>query len=198
MTELYLFICPRRGMRSEVREELRTLSAQVWYRPYYTGDEPEVLWRKGLKYIATIIRAACELQLIEQSGGEMRETYDRLKRKVKIRIRTRCHKVGEEGGWDEAGPSRVFWPCEILDLREVQDEIKVLASGDLLDRDNSEDRKIVQEAIKHAYAIEDRRVDEWISVFNTCVRELGIMLERVMEIHRKHPEERFWFFTTLF
>ncbi|MEM2931045.1 MAG: hypothetical protein QW797_09345 [Thermoproteota archaeon] len=74
----------------------------------------------------------------------------------------------------------------------------MLAGGDLLDRENSEDRKIVQEAIEHAYPIEDRRVDEWISIFNKCVRELWIMLERAMEIHSKYPEERFWFFTTLF
>lgn len=177
----------RRRISPEVEKALRGLSAQVWYKPYYPADEPEVLWRKGLRYTATIIRAACELQLIEQSEGEFREIYDQLGRKVKILVRKRCHDVGED-----TGPARVFWPCEILDLKEVQDEVKVLTGGDLLDKDNPKDREIVKQAI------EETGVDEWINIFNTCIRKLGIMLAKATEIHRKHPEERFWFFTTLF
>ncbi|MBO3832977.1 MAG: hypothetical protein FGF51_06270, partial [Candidatus Brockarchaeota archaeon] len=122
---------------------------------------------------------------------------DELKRKVNVEIRSKCHDT------DDYTTRRAFWPCEILDLKEVQDEIEILTKGELLSEDNPEDREIVRRAIKWLDEEEKQMpleevVDNHIGFLNACIGDLGILLARSTEFRRKHPEVKFWFFVEFY
>ncbi|MEM2089459.1 MAG: hypothetical protein QXF52_12490, partial [Thermoproteota archaeon] len=91
--------------------------------------------------------------------------------------------------------ARVFWPCEILDLKEVQDEIKMLTSGPLLTMDNPEDRELVEQATKTSNGKPlEKVIDRNIDLLNTNARLEGAFLTKATEFHRKYPKMRFWFY----
>ena len=191
MGDYYISICYKWGSGSDIENELRNLGEQVFYEHEYGISEPDVMWQKSLKNIATILQTARDLRPSEE--GETREIYNRLRQKVKVWVRTKCHEV------DNYIAKRAFWPSEVLDVKEVQDEIKILVSGDLLSKESKEDRRIVELAIKWLPDEEKRKpieviVDRWIGLLNNRIRRLGLLLGRATEIHRRYPDTRFWFY----
>lgn len=144
-----------------------------------------------MKHIATILATAYDLKFSKQ---RMKEVYERLKHK-KAWIRSKY----PWGSYNYYVVRRVFWSCKILDLKKVQDEIGILTKGDLLSKDNPEDRKIVQQAIKWLHERDrqkpfERVIDENIDFLNLCIHKTRAFLARSTEFHRKHPETKFWFY----
>jgi len=190
----YIFtICYKWEDDSEIEKELYAAAlypARV-IDERYGIDEFEVMFKKGLRYIPTIFLTAFKIRWLMRSN--VRVVYNKLKRKVKVEVKDRCHDT------DNYTARRAFWPCEVLDLKEVQDEVGVLTGGALLSRDKPEDRKIVEQAIK--WLGEDERkmpieevVDRNIGFLNACIQGIGFFLTRSTEFHRKHPDARFWFY----
>ncbi len=93
--------------------------------------------------MATILATAYDFKFSKWEG--MKQVYEQLKRKVKAWVRS-----GDPWAPTNYVVPRVFWSCEMLDLKEVQDEIKVLASGPLLSVENPEDRRLVEQASRRA------------------------------------------------
>ncbi|MBO3798537.1 MAG: hypothetical protein QW491_01650 [Thermoproteota archaeon] len=199
MGEYHLFVCykwKKEEERSEAEKELRDIS----YHPVLIPDERlgidafYVLWQKGLRHMATILATAYDLKFSKREG--IREVYEQLRRKVKAWIRSEY----PWGHGDYIVP-RVFWPCEILDLKEVQDEIKVLASGEIfLCRENQEDRRIMWQAVKRIAKRDmpteeiDKKINDNLGIINAFMKDVGTFLTKTTGFHHKYPKMRFWFY----
>ncbi|MEM2980119.1 MAG: hypothetical protein QW385_01910 [Thermoproteota archaeon] len=194
----YMFtVCHKYKWRGKTETE-KELDAVAFYTVTIPDercgmDAFEVLWQKGLRHMATILATAYDLKFSKQNG--MKEVYDQLRRKVKVWIRSEY----PWGHGDYIVP-RVFWPCEILDLKEVQDEIRVLASGSFISRENQEDRRIMCQAIKRIAKMDmpaeeiDKKINDNLGIINTFMKDIGTFLTKTTEFHRKHPNMRFWFY----
>lgn len=190
----YIFtICYKWSERTEIEKELSAIAfnpARV-IDERYGIDEFEVMWRKGLRYIPTIILTAFKIRWLMRSN--IRTVYNKLRRKVKVEIKNNCHDT------DNYVVRRAFWPCEILDLKEVQDEVKILTDNILLSGDKPEDREMVQQAIKWLDE-EDKQIpiekviDRNIDFLNACIRGIGIFLTKSTDFRQKYPEAKFWFY----
>ncbi|MGB9718650.1 MAG: hypothetical protein ACPL4E_09480 [Thermoproteota archaeon] len=186
MGEYFLTVCYKRGKALEREKELHAIAMRPAYvmDERFGTDEFEVLWRKGLRHMSTILATAYDLKFSKREG--MKEVYEKLRRKVKVWVRS-----GNPWGFSNYVVTRVFWPCEILDLKEVQDEIKVLTSGPLLSMDNPEDRRLVEQATKRpSKELIDRNMDE----LNICANSTVDFLTKSAEFHHKYPKFRFWFY----
>jgi hypothetical protein len=169
-------------------DELLDIKSVILFIPEYEIGL-KALWQRGLRHLPTIVGTARKFKFVEKVEG-MRNIFEDLRRKVKVRVRERCHKG------DEFEVRRAFWPCEVLDLKEVQEEIKML-DGFSLSKDNPEDvdmvRRIV-EGMKEGYG---GLIGEPISYFegvNKFTEGLRTMLTKTAEFHRKHPDVKFWFY----
>jgi len=183
MGEVELGICWMSKKAMELKEELLTIGfARIMggIAAYYEV-EFEVLRQKGLKYLPMIIATACDSRFAKEE--KIKDIFEELRKKVKIRIRKRCQKTEKNMDY-----SRVFWPCEILDLKEVQDEVKML-NGFLLSKENPDDVEMMRRIAGHPF---DESTIRWL---NMCVGDLKAMLTRATEFHRKHPDVKFWFRT---
>ncbi len=192
MGEYALSICYQDGSHPEAEKELSELHSVG------DVDESVSMLKKNLIYISTIAYTARELQL-PKKRDDMRRAYHRLKRKVKIDIRRSC------GEREYRGPKRVFWPSEVLDLKEVQDEIETLMKG-LHSKDDPDDREMARLRIedydksnpenKERALPMDVRIDNCIEGRNKVLRRWSTFLNRATEIHRKYPEAKFWLYET--
>jgi len=147
----------------------------------YGVDHFEVMWRKGLRYLSTILATAYDRENINREG--MKGVFEELRRKVRVWIRDGC-------AWYRGNyvATRVLWPCDILDLKEVQDEVKML-NGFLLSKDNPDDVEMMRRIAGRPF---DESTIRWL---NICVGDLRAMLTRATEFHHKHPDVKFWFYT---
>ncbi|MBO3810091.1 MAG: hypothetical protein FGF50_10940 [Candidatus Brockarchaeota archaeon] len=199
MSDYILTICYKwkeEGM-AETEKELSTLLStlrrpQVIVEEQYGIDEFEVMWQKKLRHLATVLATAYDIKFSKRSG--MKEVYDQLRRKVKVWRRS-------EYPWGHGNYNvlRAFWPCEILDLKEVQDELQILTGGGVLSKDKPEDREIVRRAIKWLDEEEKQMpieevINDKIDLLNTYLHDLGAFLVRFAEFQRKHPDVKFWFY----
>ncbi|MEM3449561.1 MAG: hypothetical protein QXU11_05805 [Thermoproteota archaeon] len=199
MGEHLFTICYKRreeAERDEMEKELHDIafyhSVQFIDELYYGINKFEVMWQKKLRHLATILATAYDIKFSKQSG--MKEVYDQLRLKVKVWVRN-----NPPWGYSDYIVRRAFWPCEILDLKEVQDEIGILTRGELLSKDNPEDREIVQQSIKWLDEKEkqmpiEKTIDEKIGFLNAYIRDIGTFLARSTEFHHKYPKKRFWFY----
>jgi hypothetical protein len=117
MGEYYFTLCYEAGVGSELERELWALYKSGYYPvSIFNGPTiPTIMFEKGLKFIPTIILTAFKIRWLMRSN--VRVVYNRLKRKVKVEVKDRCHDT------DNYTARRAFWPCEVLDLKEVQDEV---------------------------------------------------------------------------
>jgi hypothetical protein len=175
-------------------DELLDIKSVILLMPEYEIGL-KVLWQRGLRHLPTIVGTARKFKFVEKVEG-MRNIFEDLRRKLKVRVRERCYKG------DEFEVRRAFWPCEVLDLKEVQEEIKML-DGFSLSKDNPEDVEMVKRIyeelmmrlsppIKEEVPVD--RLIRYTEYVNMWIGELRMMLTKAAEFHRKHPDVKFWFY----
>jgi phosphoribosyl 1,2-cyclic phosphodiesterase len=146
VTEEYIYIVVPDDAPPEARKELEDLEHQTLEDIHQVIGIPFML-HKGLKCIPTILAWAFEKggsygdDYLDPEGKVsrwhlrlMKEVYDELSRKVDVKIEE--HAEGRLGA---------VWPCEVLDLKEVQEEAMLLAKSDkiLVKMDNKRDYQML-------------------------------------------------------
>jgi len=204
MTEESVYIIVPEDAPPEARKELEDLESQTYNDICAIIGIPFML-HKGLKYIPTIIAWAFKeggsygFDYLDPEGKVskwhsrlMREVYNELASKVDVRIEE--HAEGGRGA---------VWPCEVLDLKEVQDEATLLAKSDkiLVRIENKSDYKML---LKRAAAHTgdwwkkipfEERIRKHMELENNYFRAWGNFFLKALELHRKYPNVRFWFKT---
>lgn len=89
-------------------------------------------------------------------------------------------------------------PSEILDLKEVQDEVNRLTKRDLLLKKDLEDRRLAEKILPGFWIYDekltlDEKIDKVIEIENKWGKELGNFFSKTFELHTKYPNARFWF-----
>ena len=204
MTEEYIYIVVPDDAPPEARKELKDLQSQT------LNDEEKginliigipFMLHKGLKYIPTILAWAFEKggsygdDYLDPEGKVsrwhsrlMKEVYDELSRKVDVKIEE--HAEGRLGA---------VWPCEVLDLKEVQEEAVLLAKSDkiLVKMDNKRDyRMLLRRAAAHTSSSWEElpfeeRIRRHMEIENRYFRAWGNFFLKALELRRKSPNARF-------
>jgi hypothetical protein len=204
VTEESVYIIVPEDAPPEARKELEDLESQTLDDICLIIGIPFML-HKGLKYIPTIIAWAFK------EGGSygddylspdgrvpkkrlrlMREIYNELASKVPVKIEE--HAEGGRGA---------VWPCEVLDLKEVQEEAMLLAKSDeiLIRMDDKKDywmlfkRAIVHDSGSWKELSFKERIRKHMDVENKYLRAWGNFFLKALELHREYPNVRFWFKT---
>lgn len=98
------------------------------------------------------------------------------------------------------GVTRVVWPPTVLDVKEVQDEIKQLLEGEFYSKDDPEDRKIMRDFLVNEVKGEipedqlQTHVDKLIEGINRDLKNWGRFFAKLLEIRRKYPDTMFYLF----
>jgi len=88
---------------------------------------------------------------------------------------------------------RVLWPCDILDLKEVQDEIEMMNNGRSFSNDNPADVEIVKQSMmRFQKEMPPKELIGYTKSLHNCTRGLGDFLAKLTEFHHKYPKRRFW------
>ncbi|MEM2940543.1 MAG: hypothetical protein QW304_03210 [Thermoproteota archaeon] len=197
MTQWRIRIIVSKNTPSEVEEEFENLTL------YFSWEDIEILMMKGLRHIPTIVYTASGIpisrmywtptllntRLSSQYLQEVDKIFELLKQKVKVWI---VRRSGE--------PDFVRWPCEVLDLKEVQDEVNWLATYNLMSKDNQEDREIAKIIVSGLHwnteLTLEEKIDDVIGDENDIGKDIANYFSRITEIHKKYPKARFWFYAT--
>ncbi|MEM2941034.1 MAG: hypothetical protein QW304_05735 [Thermoproteota archaeon] len=186
---------------------------------WFSWPDIEMMQLKGLRYIPSIIYTSnflssdsskyrnpfpeFEVELPPSHLEEVNRTFELLRQKVGVKIVEReFHRKGEF--YKEES---IKWPVEILDLKEVQGEINQLATSPLLSKDNPEDRKMAEELGSRTDLFKwfgrrgketlDEKIDATIEYENEKGKKIADFFLKVLEIHRKYPDARIWFYTVV-
>jgi hypothetical protein len=178
------------------RTELQQIES-VWFH----WSDVKALQLKGFKYIPMIIYTGDRLQ---DSPLEYKESFigsplslplpyyeeiymlfNSMREKLKVRIVRAIEGRG----------MRALWPCEILDLKEVQDEINRLASQTLLSKEDPQDMEVAKRLFGRPLGKEPtpEDINRIIDGTNWSGKKFGEFFMKALEIHRKYPNARFWF-----
>jgi hypothetical protein len=187
MGDYFLTTCHKQWKGPEKKElgEIVMRSSKGIMDERYGVDQFEVMWRKDLRYLSTILATAYDRENINREG--MKEVFEELRKKVRVWIRDGCV-------WRRSDyvAMRVLWPCDILDLKEVQDEIKAINSR-LFSKDNPADVEIVRQSMtRFRKEIFPKELIDNVESLDYCIRGLGGFLAKLTEFHRKYPRRRFW------
>lgn len=172
-----------RGTSGEARRELKALKS-MWI-----GSAVRFMLNKGLRYVPTIVLTAKSLTNCPQ---ELLNIFGWLKQKADVKVIR--HYVGKEY-WEQA-----LWPPEVLEIKEVRDEIARLADRDFLSKDDPEDVKLVRNYIlrENVMRFEDltleQKVNIWIDEVNDACRKWSRYFLKALDIHRRYPDVKFWFY----
>jgi hypothetical protein len=188
MGDYFLTVCNKPWKGPEERElgEINIHSSSNIMDERYGVDHFEVMWQKGLRYLSTILATAYRHENINREG--MKEIFEELRRKVRVWIRDGC-------AWYRGNyvAMRVLWPCDVLDLREVQDEIEMINSRFSLSKDNPADVEIVRQSMmRFRKEIPPEELIGYTKSLHNCIRGLGDFLAKLTEFHRKYPKRKFW------
>ncbi|MCX8182907.1 MAG: hypothetical protein N3F08_00590 [Crenarchaeota archaeon] len=182
-------------------EATRELKGLKWLD--FGWESIEIMMMKGLRYLPTIVYTASRIdvsnrfcvwtptllheRLSQQYTQEIERTFNFLSQRVRVWIIRSSEK-----------PDFARWPCEILDLKEVQDEISWLAIHDLMSKDNPKDREIAKIIASRLYwgreLTFEEKIDDVIDDENHFGKRFADFFSRATEIHRKYPKSRFWFY----
>lgn len=166
-------------------------------------ESMEIMMIKGLRYLPTIVHTASRIdvsspyciwtptllheKLPPQYTQEIERTFSLLRQRVKAWIIRSSEK-----------PDYARWPCEVLDVKEVRDEISWLATHDLMSKGNLEDMEIAKIMASKLYwgreLTLEEKIDDVIGDENCFGKRFADFLLRATEIHRKYPKSRFWFY----
>jgi len=186
--DFFLTVCnkPWKGLEERELYEIYVHSSTHIMDERYGVDHFEVMWRKGLRYLSTILVTAYDRENINREG--MKEVFEELRKKVKVWIRDGC--IWYYGNYVA---TRVLWPCDVLDLREVQDEIEMINSRFSLSKDNPADVEIVRQSMmRFRKEIPPKELIGYTESLDHCIRGLGDFLAKLTEFHRKYPKRKFW------
>ncbi len=168
-------------------------------------ESMEIMMMKGLRCLPTIVYTASRIdvsspycvwtptllheELSPQYTQEVERTFGLLKQRVKVWI----IRSSEE-------PDFARWPCEVLDVKEVQDEINWLAAHDLMSKDSPEDRRVAEIIASKLYwgreLTLEEKINDVIDDENLFGKRFANFFSRAAEVHRKYPKSRFWFYAT--
>jgi len=206
MTQLVLGIKASSRCSRKAREEIERLDKEgLWFG----WSDVKALQLKGFKYIPMLIHT-CHIIRNDEDLREIREAslpmslffgYDlpfsyfeetyRLFNSLreKIKVRTRFVRLLRGRGM------RALWPCEILDLKEVQDEINRLASQTLLSKEDLLDMEVAKRLFGRPLGKEPtpEDINRIIDGTNWSGKKFGEFFMKALEIRRKYPNARFWF-----
>ncbi|MCX8183622.1 MAG: hypothetical protein N3F08_04310, partial [Crenarchaeota archaeon] len=183
-----------------IRRELKKLGC-LWF----AWDSVEIMQLKGLKYIPTILNTGCYVSIFPEDyrrtvkfplsySEETIRMFDLLRQRVNVKI------MKQPGTRVE----KALWPKEIIELREVEDEINRLSILSFLSKDNPEDRKIAE--IYASYPIGgdefknktlDEKIDALIRIENQKMRDFAEYFSKAREIHKRYSDAKFWFYVGL-
>jgi len=197
MTEFRLNLWVSDRVPSRVRKELKQLLVR------FDWSTIGIMQLKGFKYIPTLLYTGWSTASGFSAGSirllvsrmmslplsyfeEIDKTFDSLRHKVDIRIK-------KEERWESA-----LWPSEILDLKEVQDEVNWLTKRDLLLKKDLEDRRLAEKILPDFWIYDekltlDEKIDKVIEIENKWGKELGNFFSKTFELHTKCPDAKFWF-----
>jgi len=150
--------------------------------------------KKGIKYILEIIRAALACGENELNEVCAKSLVAQLMKEVKVVIRCSRDSIRTEFS------PRIFWPVEVLDVKEVKDDVETLTTNDLLSKNDPEDRKIGEKELledivpskEEEKMTPEQRIDAEIDFRNRNLRAWGDFFKRAYEIHKQYNAE-FWF-----
>ncbi|MBO3755404.1 MAG: hypothetical protein FGF53_11120 [Candidatus Brockarchaeota archaeon] len=221
MTEYYLGVMwmegsPEEIVKSEYQKELEKAEDEIRKKmgvsPTMVNFEFKFMLHKGIKYIPAIVYTAFKLrrsyESFEEWGMSLTREQNRMLVGAYMRLRMRVKgartlRRGEylrpkEEGWCELYTTRVAWPPETLDLKEVQEEIKRLTEGgDLLSKDDPEDREFTRRHLmenesdyykEKGEALTDIRIE----YVNLKSRAWGEYLKAIHDVHHKYPDIKFY------
>ena len=207
MTQLVLGIKASSRCSRKAREEIERLDKEgLWFG----WSDVKALQLKGFKYIPMLIhtchtihndedlREICEASLsmslffgYDLPFSYFEEIYMLFNSmREKIKVRTRFVRLLRGRGM------RALWPCEILDLKEVQDEINRLASQTLLSKEDPQDMEVAKRLLRwfsHKESTLEENMNRTIETMNWRGKKFGEFFMKALEIHRKYPKARFWF-----
>ena len=228
MTEYYLDIILAEGVPWAVVEEFeRACDESGVISGGMIDDVLKFMLYKGIKYVPAIAYTALELKrnyelpafytpferfwlfisLDRERSRMLVGAYRYLRKRVKgartLRRYERLRPFAE--GWCEVGGTRVIWPPEVLDLEEVQGEMRRLSEGKLLSKDDPQDREMVRRHLmdteKGMYRAKGEvvppievRVDDFIEYVNSESKEWSTRLSIIRELHHRHPDVRFYLY----
>jgi len=199
MTQFVLGIKASSRCSRKAREEVERLDKEgLWFG----WSDVEALQLKGFKYIPMIIYTGhhlhdnpleykesfigFSLNLPPPYYEEVHRLFNSLREKLKVRIVRAIEGRGK----------RALWPCEILDLKEMQDEINRLATRELLSRENPPDVEVAKRLLRwfsHKESTPEENINRTIEITNWCGKKFGEFFMKALEIRRKYPNARFWF-----
>ncbi len=185
MTEYWMVIKPEPKASRRVREEVRKMHTVL-------AGEDWLMEKKGLRYIPAIIRSAYAYGRKEVEEAKKDPIVSELMSKVNVMIKKSPDNIRIDRETYGSG-LKFFWPVEVLEVKEVKDELEMLLMKSFFSKDNPEDRRIAEEYIKRtglSYGEEqmtpEQRIDDRIPYMNAYLRECGEFFERAYEIYKQH------------
>lgn len=181
----------------KARKELKQYKSKI-----ISWTEVELMQYKGLKYIPTIVYTASFIAedpsdfLLSNIGlppsyfEEIIKTFKELKRRINVRsVKPVSRPRGEYA----------LWPNDVLNLKEVQDEVYRLVTYPLLSKENPDDRKIATRLLASGFLRDEEmepkeKVDRKIEFENECVRDIGSHFLNLIDISKKYPAAKFWLY----
>jgi hypothetical protein len=171
------------GTSREARRELKALGC-IWI-----GSAIRFMLDKGLRYVPTVVLTAKSLSNCSQ---ELLDIFEWLRQRTDVKI---IRRYAGTAYWEQA-----IWPPGVLEIKEVNNEITRLAARNLLSKDNSEDAKLVRNYIlsENVMRFEDLTVEQkvniWIDDVNEASRKWSNYFLKALDIHRRYPTAKFWFY----
>jgi len=169
---------------SKARREFHSLSI---------SDAPELMRRKGLKYIPAVISSTKPLHEEELRGFLQRPEVAELSKRFKMRVK--------RFRGDPACQFKLFqiqWSAELVGLEEVERELKYLESEPFSKQDES-DRLIAEERLDRVLTEElkksmtpEQRVDWNIDILNRWSKNWAELFRKAYEIRERYKVE-VWF-----
>jgi len=191
MTEYWMVIKPAPKIRGKIKEELE----KIWMPA--TGSS-WLMERKRLKYVPAIIRSAYAYGEKEVEEVKKDPYVSYLMNKVKVIIRKCPDNIRVDPKTNGPG-LKIFWPIEVLEVKEVDDELKMLLTKVFFSKDNLEDRMIAEEDIRRfgipcqeKQMTSDQRIDHHIDSMNSFMKAWGEFFKKAYDIHKQY-NVKMWF-----
>ncbi|MEM3649057.1 MAG: hypothetical protein QW506_07855, partial [Thermoproteota archaeon] len=118
MTEYWMVIKPMPKAPRKIREELKKMYIVL-------AGESWLMEKRGLKYIPAIIRSAYSYGEKEVEEVKKNQYVSELMCKVNVIIKKYPDNIRVDPKTWRRG-LKIFWPIEVLDVKEVKDELEML------------------------------------------------------------------------
>jgi hypothetical protein len=182
----------------KARKELKQYKSKSFF-----WIETELMQYKGLKYVPTIVYTASFIAeepsdflssyigLPPSYFEEIIKMFRELKQRIDVRI------VRPKGRAEYA-----LWSNDVLKLKEVQNEVHRLVTHPLLFKEDPDDRKMAMRLLAHSSLKDEEmeleeKIDREIEFENECVRDIGSYFLNLIDISKKYPSARFWWYVIL-